>query len=70
MIELSPCVKCKGKYTPWIDKVDGMYYVRCKCSGWDKNQFLGLRAQYAADQWNQFNRPINRSGNKRREIDE
>ena len=63
--EMMPCVKCKGKRKPAIVRVDGMYYVQCPCMKWDKYMFLGLRPENAVDEWNKFNRPMKRVGNKK-----
>lgn len=58
------CVKCKGKNKTYIAKVEGMYYARCECGKWDKFQFLGLRPEYAVEEWNRANRPIKRGKNE------
>lgn len=62
--EMAMCVKCRGKHKPAINKIDGMYYVQCPCNKWDRYQFLGLRPENAVDEWNKFNRPINRGWNR------
>lgn len=54
------CVKCKGKFEPYVVKTDGLYYVRCGCGRWDRFQFLGLREEYAWEEWTKANRPIQR----------
>ena len=59
--DLAPCVKCKGENQPKVVRVEGMYYVQCPCCKWDNYQFLGLKPQYAIEEWNKFNRPINRT---------
>lgn len=59
------CVKCKGKYNPYIVKIEGMYYVRCGCNKWGLYEFLALTEKGAWDLWNRFNRPIIRIGNKK-----
>lgn len=66
MNEIFECVKCKGKYKARIVRVEGMYYIQCPCGKWDKYQFLGLKPQYAIEEWNKFNRPIQRIGHKRK----
>lgn len=64
--DLCTCVKCKGRHKPAFIKIDGMYYVQCPCMKWDRYQFLGLKPQFAADEWNKFNRPMARVGNRRK----
>lgn len=64
--ELEKCVKCKGKNKVSIVNVDGLYYVRCGCGKWGQFQFLGLRERYAVEEWNLYNRPIKRIGNKKK----
>lgn len=53
-------MKCRGRYQPRVVRVEGLYYVRCPCGKWDRYQFLGLREEYAVEEWNKFNRPIKR----------
>lgn len=66
-IFMERCVKCKGKYKPYIVRVEGMYYVRCGCGKWDRYWFLGLKPTSAIEEWNKYNRPIRRG--RMREID-
>lgn len=56
--KLEKCVKCHGKHDPYIVRIDGLYYVRCPCGKWGRYDFLGLKPQYAADEWAKANRPI------------
>lgn len=62
------CIKCKE--LPYVVNVDGLYYARCKCKKWDNYQFLGVRKEYALEEWDKFNRKINRAGNKRKKDEE
>lgn len=57
---MEKCIKCKGANEVYIVKNEGMYYVRCGCGKWDRYQFLGLRKEYAIEEWNRMNRPIKR----------
>lgn len=62
--EMAMCVKCRGENKPKIVKIDGLYYVQCPCNKWDRHQFLGLKDVNAIEEWNKFNRPINRGWNR------
>ena len=55
---IEKCVKCKK--LPRVVKVGDLYYAQCTCKKWDRYQFLGLREEYALEEWNKFNRKITR----------
>ena len=56
------CVKCKK--LPRVVNVGDLFYVQCGCQKWEKYQFLGVRADYALEVWNEYNRPIKRGRQK------
>lgn len=67
--ELVCCCKCKEM--PQIKCEAGdLWYVFCHCGKWNRYEALGSTYNGAVRHWNDLNRPIKRTGNKRYENDD
>lgn len=61
-----PCCKCKQ--LPEIKAEPGdLWYAICRCGKWHRHEFVGTTYNGAVRHWNDGNRPIKRTGNKRYE---
>ena len=64
--ELNPCCKC-GRIPKLKEETGDIFYVKCECNKWSPYEALGATRKGAIEHWNDLNRPIKRTGNKRRD---